>query len=368
MIKKKRSLFPAYFAVAFVWFTTHFGGGFASGRQVAEFFVQYGWYSVFTPLVAMGINALVFYYVWDFSVVNKTYDYRSWTDEFYKPYEKIFSNLYEIIFVMTMCIATAVAFATGGNAIKAAVGTPYILNTIIIAAAIFLLTIFGANIVRKAATAVAVLLIIGVAIVYGVNAIASFPQIIQVISSQTTQSQFWPALWRMLLYASFQSLAIGAYIAVADVLETRKDATKAAITGFVVNGALLTLAGLTVLAYYPDILDIPVPTIFVVNNGIGGAFAEGLISVLIVLGVVSTGVNFVFGGVKRIVSWWPGDEAKEKSHSKIVSLLFVLLTWSIALFGLIPLVAKGYNFLGYIGIPMIIIPVFYKLIKRRITK
>ncbi|MEJ6951320.1 YkvI family membrane protein [Natronospora cellulosivora (SeqCode)] len=363
---KKKSLFPAYFAVAFVWFTTHFGGGFASGRQVAEFFVQYGWYSIFTPIIAMGINALVFYYVWDFSVVNNTYDYRSWTNEFYKPYEKIFSNMYEIIFVMTMCIATAVAFATGGDTIATAIGTPYILNTIIIASIIFILTIFGANIVRRVAVFVAVLLIVGVAIVYGVNAIASFPQVIEVINTRTGEAQFWPALWRMLLYASFQSLAIGAYIAVADALKTREDAKKAAITGFIVNGALLTLAAFTVFAHYPDILEIPVPTLTVVNQGIGGSFAEGLISVLIILGVISTGVNFVFGGVKRIVSWWPGEASDERNRSIIVSLGFVLLTWSIALFGLIPLVARGYNLLGYLGIPMIIIPVFYKMIKSKI--
>ncbi|MFP4017023.1 MAG: hypothetical protein ACLFUI_08305 [Halanaerobiales bacterium] len=75
-------------------------------------------------------------------------------------------------------------------------------------------------------------------------------------------------------------------------------------------------------------------------------------------------MNFVFGGVKRIVSWWPGD-GNERQKSIIVSLAFVLLTWSIALFGLIPLVAKGYNFLGYLGIPMIILPVFYKMIKNK---
>ncbi|MFW6001572.1 MAG: hypothetical protein ACOCQE_04285 [Halanaerobium sp.] len=363
-MEKKKLAIPVFFSVAFVWFTTHFGGGFASGRQAAEFFVRHGWYSVFTPLAAMGIDAVIFYYAWDFSVINNTYDYRSWTDEFYHPYEKIFSNLYEIIFVLTMAVATAVAFATGGSTIKSAVGTAYLPNTIAIAAVIFLLTIFGAKIVRKAATYVGIAIIIGVVFVYGANAIVSFPQIIAVISDQTAKTNVWSALWSMLLYASFQAIAVGAYVAVADVLETREDALKAAWAGFIINGVLLTLASLTVLAYYPDILEIPVPTIYVVNNGVGGALAENIISILIVLGVVSTGVNFVFGGVKRIISWWPNDNTGH-SHSVIASLVFVIATWSIARFGLIPLVAKGYGFLGYLGIPVLIIPVFYKLLKRK---
>ena len=28
--------------VSFVWFTTHFGGGFASGAQIYSYFVRYG--------------------------------------------------------------------------------------------------------------------------------------------------------------------------------------------------------------------------------------------------------------------------------------------------------------------------------------
>jgi len=364
-VEKKSSFsIPVFFSVAFVWFTTHFGGGFASGRQAAEFFVSHGWYSIFTPVIAMGIDAVIFYYAWDFSVVNDTYDYRSWTDEFYYPYQKLFSNLYEIIFVLTMGVATAVAFATGGSTIKSAVGTPYLANTIAIAAIIFLLTIFGAKLVREFATYIGIAIIIGVIIVYGANAVVSFPKIINVISAQTADTNIWSALWSMLLYASFQALAVGAYVAVADVLKTRDDALKAAWAGFAINGILLTLASVTVLAYYPGILEIPVPTIYVVNNGVGGVLAENIISILIVLGVISTGVNFVFGGVKRIVSWWPNDNTGH-SHSIVASFIFVLITWSIARFGLIPLVAKGYSFLGYLGIPMLILPVVYKLIKRR---
>lgn len=365
---KKNNIFPVFWGVAFVWFTTHFGGGFASGRQVAEFYVNYGWYAVFTPVIAMAINAVVFYYVWDMSVVNKTYDYRSWSNKFYQPYQKIFSNLYEITFVITMFIATAVAFATGGETMQSILGTNYILNTFIIAAIIFILTIFGAKLVRNVATLVAILLIVGVVLVYGINAVTSFPAIISNISNRTTNVNIWSALWRMLLYASFQSLAIGAYVAVADALKTRSDAKKAAISGFIINGVLLTLASMTVFAYYPEILEIPVPTIYVVERGLGGDFVKNIISFLILLGVLSTGVNFVFGGVKRIISWWPGNDQFQTDQKKsiIASLIFVLLTWGIALFGLIPLVARGYNFLGYLGIPIIIIPVFYKLIKRNV--
>lgn len=34
----KKSTMTGCFALAFVWFTTHFRGGFASGRQIVNFF------------------------------------------------------------------------------------------------------------------------------------------------------------------------------------------------------------------------------------------------------------------------------------------------------------------------------------------
>ena len=34
MPNKKNTPFPIIMGVAFVWFTTHFGGGFASGAQL----------------------------------------------------------------------------------------------------------------------------------------------------------------------------------------------------------------------------------------------------------------------------------------------------------------------------------------------
>ena len=40
--------------VAFVWFTTHFGGGFASGAQISRYYVRYGIWCLLMPVLAMG--------------------------------------------------------------------------------------------------------------------------------------------------------------------------------------------------------------------------------------------------------------------------------------------------------------------------
>lgn len=369
---EKKSVMPTFFAVAFVWFTTHFGGGFASGRQVVQYYVGYGWYASFLPILSQAIEALVFYYAWKFALEKRKYDYRSWTLEFYKPVEKVMSPVFEAIFQLILVTATAVAFATGGATITKVFGTSYILNTMIIAAFMLVLTIFGADLVRKAASFIAVAIISGVIIVYVPNVIASWGDItanIAGLQAGTIESTgtFGQALWKTIVYAGFQSCCLGAYLAHSNALKDVNDAKKAAGWGFVINATILMLATLGIMAFYQDgILSESVPALFVVMNGVGSAWMTPLISVLIILGAVSTGVNLIYGTTNRIVNFIGRNdsEAVQKENltkrSMFVSLAYVVLTWCIAQFGLIPLIAKGYGTLGYISVFVIIIPLIVK--------
>ena len=65
--KKLKSSWAAAFTVASVWFGTHVGAGFATGNQVVNYFVQYGWTAAIFPLLAMGILAVVMYIMMKFA-------------------------------------------------------------------------------------------------------------------------------------------------------------------------------------------------------------------------------------------------------------------------------------------------------------
>ncbi len=348
-------------AVAFVWFTTHFGGGFASGRQLVDFFVGYGWYAAFTPVLAILIVGFVLYYAWEFSFIHKAYDYREWMDKFFRPYEIFFSNAFEVMYLMILLIASAVAVATGGTVMQQLLGTGYVMNTVIVAVCIFFLTIFGAEVVRRAATAMALLIIIGMLIIYVANLFVNLPQLIGVLRSAPSPKGFGEAFWAMSKYIGFQACAMGAYIAVADALMSHEDVKKAFWYGVIVNAGVLWLATLGVLAHYPTILAEKVPVLYVAAHGGGGQFGTGIVSLLIFLAVVSTGVSLIYGGARRIVGWWGRTHrgSSERTTNVIASLAYVLITWAIALFGLLPLIAKGYGYLGSIAIFLLVIPILF---------
>ena len=80
--------------VAFVWFTTHFGGGFASGAQIYSYFVRYGIWCLVMPVLAMLYNTVFFAYSLRFARKYEVYDYRSYNNAFYGKFAPVFSNLF----------------------------------------------------------------------------------------------------------------------------------------------------------------------------------------------------------------------------------------------------------------------------------
>lgn len=71
-----------------------------------------------------------------------------------------------------MCVAPAVAFATGGATLSTLTGLPYLLCTLIIGIFIFVVAVFGTDLVCKVASVLSVCIIAGLLIVYIPNIIA----------------------------------------------------------------------------------------------------------------------------------------------------------------------------------------------------
>ena len=88
-----------------------FGGGFASGNQLRQYFVQFGVWAFATCIIAQFIGAFYQWYALKYAKKHEVYDYKSFNDSFYGKYSFIFSNLYELVYIVTICVAPAAAFA-----------------------------------------------------------------------------------------------------------------------------------------------------------------------------------------------------------------------------------------------------------------
>lgn len=117
-----KSSWAVAFTVASVWFGTHVGGGFATGNQVIQYFVQYGWTAAIYPLIAMGILAYIMYVVMKFARLNGFDNYKdTWRALYPKPWMEIF---FEIFYIVILLAAVAAAVAGAGAVLQSYIGLP----------------------------------------------------------------------------------------------------------------------------------------------------------------------------------------------------------------------------------------------------
>lgn len=376
---QSKSKYSIILGVAFVWFTTHFGGGFASGAQIYSYYVRYGVWCLITPAIAMIYNAVFFAYCLYFARKHEVYDYRSYNNALYGRFPPVFSNLFEVLYICVMCVAPAVAFATGGATLSTLTGLPYLVCTLVIGVFIFIVAIFGTDLVRRVASVLSICIIVGLLIVYIPNIIASSHEISQTAS--TMNSDAFPlgkALYSAFLYGTFQLANVAVFVQHARSFDKPKDAVKSVGIGCVINIIMMTVVvlGIMTVASNPDMAKQSVPTLFMVQSGVGSRFLTPLISVLIILGAVSTAVNMVAAMVARICNKKPAKPAISPAAGSaritrkeiIAALICCLADFGIAQFGLLTLIQKAYSFLAYLAIPVILIPYVVRMIWERTKK
>ena len=372
---KKSKTGTLVLGVAFVWFTTHFGGGFASGAQIYSYFVRYGAWCIVMPVLAMAYNGIFFAYSLRFARKHQVYDYRSYNNAFYGRFALIFSNLFELLYLCVMCVAPAVAFATGGATLSQLTGLPYLLCTFLIGIFIFVVAIFGTDLVRRVASILSICIIAGLLIVYLPNIALNASKISDAVSAMNQQQlPLGPALYSAFLYGTFQLSNIAVFVQHAKSFEKPVDAVKSMGVGAVVNALMMVMVVLGLMTIYtnPEAAFQSVPTLFMVENGVGASFMTPLISLLIILGAVSTAVNMVAAMVKRVcgrqpqkLETLPSNRFHITKKEVISALVCCVVDFAIAQFGLLNLIQKAYSGIAYLAIPVILIPYIVHMIVTR---
>ena len=377
------SAMPLALGIAFVAFTTQFGGGFASGAQIYSYFIRYGIWCLIFPLITQGLYAFFFWYGMRYSYKHKTFDYRTFSDSFYGKTRYVMSNLHEVCYLIMIFTASAAAFATGGSTINTLLGIPYGVCTLIVAVFIFLVTMFGTKVVRSAASTLSVLILIGLLVVLVPNIIAQHAAIgdaihrmaggeMSVLSNGQTGAP-GPALWMAVLYFFFQLASVSVMYSHMDAVTDTKQIDRAAIGMFLCNFCAMELSiiGLLAVAFAPALADASVPMLVLVQSGVGAKVLTPVISILIILGAISTGVNMISGIVTRCVNAVERRMSEDKrgqghlGRNAVFTLIFTLISFGIAQFGLMAVVQKGYAYLGYAALIVLFIPMVYRMLRYR---
>lgn len=368
-MNKKKFALPVAVGIAAVWFGSHVGGGFATGRQEVQFFVQFGWNAVWLGMFAMLILGIAIYNGLEFARLHGVYDYNSFFKKLYAPggkilpmfrFQIILPLLWDLLYLYATILGTGAAIAGASDLIRQALGIPYALAVVITASILLLFTIFGAALVRNASFGMALFMIIGLLIVTFLGIKLGAANLQQVVSEKTMTAGYGKVLWMAILYGAFQSVLIAPLVSVSESLHTRKNSILTALFGILINGSMLTLVCIMLLSFFPAVVNENLPLYFVAAK-LGHKWLYTVYCLILFFALISTGVGLIFGVVKRFETS-PLIQTINKSvkiKRIIICLAIMIISGGISFFGLTAIVAKGYGSLGIFSIFLNIIPLLF---------
>lgn len=355
----KKASFATLFSVASVWFGSHAGGGFATGNQATQFYVQYGWYAPIMAVLSMAILAVVLRNVMVMANNHGYTSYKPVFEEMWAPYSKL-EILFEIYFYIIVICAVSAAIA-GAASLLVDYGIPYGVGVALIGVAVLVLVMFGAGLVARASAVMSVIILICVFIIYILGIAGRSEQLSQVLAAKE-YTNFGTALWKVLVYAGFQSVVIPAMIGTGAVLKTKKNASRAVFIGFLMNGIALGLSCVMLLAWYNTGADsylatnnLTLPTIYICRQ-LGVSVLEFVYAAALFLCFVSTCVTSVYGLIPRFQGAKVLKNMSEKKSAFIIALLAIVISMGFSLVGLTNVIKYGYSYCGIFGVFIIVIP------------
>jgi len=363
MLFIESSFFKKYLLPGFVFQSVVIAGGYGTGREIVEYFLEYGALGGLLGMLLMTtlMWSVMLAVTFEFSRIFRAYDYRTFFMNLLGRYWFIF----EILYLIALLLVLAVIGSAAGILLRDNFGLPYLIGVIIMLSAIGFLTFKGSGLIEKFLSTWSIVLYI----IYGAFLIAAFIKFGPQIQKNLAEAVILPR-WALggFKYALYNMAIIPAVLFCLCHIETRKEAIWAGLMGGIIGILPGLLFYIAVVSHYPSVLPEEVPAVFVLQKI---DFRLLLIVFQIVLfgTLIETGTGFIHAVNERIQSTLHarGKELPSKARP-LIALILLLCGLGISTFGLIELVAKGYGALSWGVFAVFIVPLMtigvYKIIKK----
>jgi len=341
-----------YFVPGFTFMCVVIGGGYATGRELVQFFMPAG---PLGGLLGMGVTAIVWSVIFAVSLelarVTRSFEYRS----FFRQLLGRGWIVFELTYLAILLLVLAVLGAASGEMTHAALGVPIWCGTLALVTLVAAIASLGSAPIEALFSAWGLLLYA----TYGVFLIVSltvFNETIRgTLGSTHAIGQGW--LQGGLAYAGYNLAVVPALLFCARHQTRRREALIAgALAGpiAIIPGMLFFLA---LLALYPQIRDsaLPVQSLLV---ALDRPYLSLATQVILFGTLAKTGVGIVHGFNERLLAAMPGIAPR---RARAIRLLVPLGLSAVAILlaarvGLVALIAKGYGHIAWVVIAIYAVP------------
>ena len=329
------------------------GGGYATGREIAEFFLPAGpWGGIAAMVVATMIWYLVYATTFVFARRLRDRDYRS----FFRVLLGRAWPTFEITYVLFVVLILAVFGAAAGAIAAATLGAPPIAGTLCLMAAIALCTAFGNKGVERVFAWVSVLLY-GVYFVFVVFALSAFGSR---ISETFAVADGWNPGWLSggVTYAGYNIIGAVVILPVTRHLSSDRDAVVAGV----VAGPLAMLPAflffICMCAFMPAIASEALPSDYLLAR-LDQPWFRYLFQAMIFAALLESGTGAVHAVNERIATVWQVRKREPlggRARGAIALGLLIICMLIADRVGLVALIANGYRALAYVLIAVYVAP------------
>ncbi|MEO6102856.1 MAG: hypothetical protein ABIP44_04350 [Pseudoxanthomonas sp.] len=342
----QRTLLPG-----FVFQAAVIAGGYATGRELVEFFLPAGpWGGLLGMLVSMLVWSAVLMASFELARVARVYDYRS----FFKVLLGRGWFVFEIGYFLLMIIIMAVMGAAAGEIVHSLFGLPKLVGSLGMIAATGAMLFFSSSVIEKFLAFAAGYLYL-VYFVFLVWSVLAFGDRIETNFAAAPVAGGW--FTAGITYAGYNVATIPAVLFCIRHLRSRRET----LTAGALAGPLGMLPGfvfyIAMMGYYHEIGDQALPSAFLLGKLQAPWFAW-VFQIAVLLTLVDTGVALLHAMNERVAKAF--EERRKPMPQALRPVLAVglmlLAVYAASAVGLVDLIAKGYGTLTWLFLVVYVLP------------
>jgi uncharacterized membrane protein YkvI len=328
------------------------GGGYATGRELAEYFLTSGpWGGLFGMVLAALLWSLIAAVTFAYARLVQAYDYRAFFIALLGPGWIAFEAAYVIFVVLILAVFGATAGAIG----QALIGVPEYVGTLLLAIGIIVTTALGTGAVERVFKYVS-LLLYAVYALFLLLGLWTFGDRIAAGFSTTVPTSGW--VFGGATYASYNIVGAVVILPVLRHLTSQRDAVVAGLIAGPLTMLPAILFFICMVAFYPGIGAETLPSDFLLRQLDIPAF-HWLFQLMIFFALLESGSGAVHAINERIA----GVVQARRGHDlglgarALIGVLLLTLCMAVAnRIGLIDLIASGYRFLAWLFLIVFVAP------------
>jgi uncharacterized membrane protein YkvI len=344
--------FRRYLLPGFVFEAAVIGGGYATGRELAEFFLPAGPRGgLLGMVVSMLVWSAVLAVSFELARRARAYDYRS--------FSKLLLGrgwfLYEIAYFLLIVLVLAVMGAAAGEIVNSLLGAPKLVGSLLMIVSVAVVLVFSsAAIERFLSLSVGYLYL--VYFVFVAWSLLAFGDRIELALSAEPVGRRWLAAG--VTYAAYNVATVPAVLfSVRHLTRTRE-----AVVAGLLAGPLGMLPGfafyIAMIGDYREIGTAALPSAFLLAK-LHAPWFEWAFQAAVLLTLVDTGVPILHAVNERVAkAYAERQRVMPRLLRPALALgIMVVSVFAASAVGLVGLIAKGYGLLTYAFIALLVVPV-----------